>query len=177
MSRETKLTSEVQAEIVKLVEAGDRPPVAAGACGVGRQTYYDWMRRGVTGEEPYHSFRTAIARARDLCQSNLRKTALNGDDPGFTWGPSKAAFEALGRMFPAEWAPKIKHEISESQRHCFEALSRVCNNPSIIERVCETKDLGVVFEEFCEELARLDGEGDAGAETSEEHRSAENSLH
>lgn len=163
MSRVSKLTGELTEAIVGLVRSGDSPAVAAGATGVGRQTYYDWMNRGERGEEPYASFRTAITRARDECESRLRASALSGDEPGAgSWGPSKAAFEVLSRRFPARWAPRVKHEITESQRLMLETLRRVCEDKDVIERVCAAKDCGVVFVAVCEKLASLDGEDGAG---------------
>lgn len=46
MARPTSLTPELANGIVKLIQNGAHPITAAGAYGVARSTFYDWMERG-----------------------------------------------------------------------------------------------------------------------------------
>lgn len=156
----SKLTPELQAEICKLVEAGDAAEVAAGVCGIGRSTFFEWQARN-------EEFRTAISHARDRFESNARAVLLGGDDKGLTFGPAKAALEVLSRRLPQRWSQRIKHEIDESNRLMLETLKRVCADPNVYARVCQEGDLGAVLISVCTELSRLDSEGDAEAGASD----------
>jgi hypothetical protein len=158
LSRQLKLTPKVQSEIVALVEAGDAPEIAAGVHGIGRETHFGWMRRGITGEEPFAAYRTAITRARDVFESNMRACLLGGDDKGVSFGRAKAALEVLGRRFPSRWAQKIKHEIDESNRLVIEVLERVCSSQNVFDRVRQEGNCSAVFAVFCEEVAGIDSE-------------------
>jgi len=161
--RPTKLTAELTKAIADLVEAGDPADVAAGVCGIGRTAFYDWMARGKQEESgPYADFRTAIERARDVFASEMRGRILDGDGQGVGFGPAKAALEVLTRRDPRRWGVRVKHEIDDVSRLSAEALERVCSRPDVLQRVCETKDLSVVFVAWCEEFARDDNEAEAG---------------
>jgi hypothetical protein len=50
--------------MARAVRCGAPLSVAARACGIRPATARAWMRRGATGEEPYHSFLAALSRAR-----------------------------------------------------------------------------------------------------------------
>lgn len=169
MSRKTDLSDDVTARICAKVRKGDRPYIAAQVEGVSKSSFFDWMRRGlIEGEgSPFYEFRNAIARAEAQFESEATAMALTGDEVGVSWGPSKASLEVLSRRFPKRWAPRVKQELEESNRLMLDALEKICRDPDVIKRCCEAKDCGVVFEAFCEELARLDSEGEAGAETGE----------
>lgn len=52
MARPTSLTPELASNIVKLIQLGAHPVTAAGAYGVARSTFYDWVQRGeMTGSD------------------------------------------------------------------------------------------------------------------------------
>lgn len=44
--RPSKLTDELQEEMARLVETGNYLDTAAACCGINRDTFYEWMRRG-----------------------------------------------------------------------------------------------------------------------------------
>lgn len=165
--RPSKLTPELQAEVVKLVEAGDAIEVAAGVCGVDQGTLHRWIRRGKTGEEPYGAFASEVARARCKFESEMRRRVLEGDGQGVGFGQSKAALEVLSRRVPRRWAARVKHEIEESNRLMLDVLERVCRDPDVFERVRQEEDCSAVFASVCEELARLDSEGEAAVDQGE----------
>src|SRR5262245_13166882 len=71
--RPTKLTDALQARIVALVAEGNYLSVAA-ACGVGRRTLFEWLRRGEA--EPagrYGRFRRAVLGAEQSAETAMVK--------------------------------------------------------------------------------------------------------
>ena len=64
MARPSKLTPEIQTAIVKRIERGNYPEIAAQAEGIAASTYYLWMQKGDAGEAPYSEFSEAVERAR-----------------------------------------------------------------------------------------------------------------
>lgn len=111
--RPSILSEELTERICKLIAAGDRPEVAAGVCGVGRRTYFEWMKRGEDGEEPFASFRTEVLRAVDVFESSARAAVLDGDGAGVGFGAAKAALEVLARRMPLKWGARLKVELSD----------------------------------------------------------------
>ena len=82
--RETLLTDELQARIVRSIRNGAWDWVAAEANGVGRRTVYDWLQRG-EGEHPEraqtdahvqfaHAVREARAQARERVEIHVNQT-------------------------------------------------------------------------------------------------------
>lgn len=165
--RPTKLTDELIEEICKLVAEGDRPEVAAGVNGIGRATFYEWMDRGLKGDEPFRTFRTSVERARDQFESEARRCILRGDDKGESFGRAKASLEVLSRRMPRQWAQQVKHHVETVEDEFLAALEQVCNDPAVHERVRQEKDCRFVFIAFCEALARGEGEGEAAGDPGE----------
>jgi hypothetical protein len=158
--RPTKLTPELVDAVVASIGKGSYPDVAAQAEGIAVSTYYDWMRKGRAGIEPYAGFCSAIARACAASEIDLLDRVREGDEKGESFGVAKASLEMLGRRFPRRWSPSVKHELTESNRMFFETVASVCSRNDVFDRVREAGDCSPVFEAICEELARLDGEGD-----------------
>lgn len=130
MARPTKLTRELFDNIVRLVQLGNYPLVAARANGVPDATFYDWLARGrqredgskrakrlgaasksvvVTGERDpdiYVEFVDAIARAESLVESRTVGTvviaAQNND---------RAALAFLERRYPQRWRQHVTTEM------------------------------------------------------------------
>ena len=129
MARPSKWTEELQSKIVALVEAGDAAEVAAGVCGIGRSTHFEWMRSN-------EGYRTAIARGQDVFESNARKTVLDGDEKGNGFGPAKAALEVLSRRIPKRWAAQVKVEVADQLNKFIDAAQRICS-PADFEKLLE----------------------------------------
>jgi hypothetical protein len=91
----------------------------------------------------------------------LRARVVKGDPRGVSIGRAKAALEILSRRLPRQWAQQVKHHVETVEDEFFEVLERVCNDPTVNERVCEKKDCGVLFASFCEALASREGDGEA----------------
>ena len=61
----TKLTEAVQDIIVTAIRAGNYLETAAAVAGIHKETFYDWLRKGASAQEPdiYSNFSDAVARA------------------------------------------------------------------------------------------------------------------
>jgi hypothetical protein len=147
MSRELKLTPELQNELVQLIEAGNYPDVAAEAVGIGRATFFRWRKFGKDGDERYAAFETAITRAIAAAETGLIRDAKAGDEKGESFGPAKAALEILQRRFSRRWSAKVTHEIADMTAKVLDVVRRVCSESDYVR--------------VLEELAREDGEGPA----------------
>ena len=75
MGRPSKLTPERHKRIVALIEAGNYPETAAGACGIDPRTYYAWMAKGRAAKSGrYHQFCRDVERAREAAEAELVAT-------------------------------------------------------------------------------------------------------
>lgn len=97
--RNTKLTPDLIDLIVKSIENGSFDHVAATAAGIGRQTFYDWMRRGQEGHdnELYVEFYERVTQARASART-VAENKVFQEDP-FRWlryGPGRHRPEEPG---------------------------------------------------------------------------------
>ena len=69
---EPKLTPEIQAELIKCIEAGMYYRLACDAVGIGNTTFYEWLKKGkLKNADPmYKNFRNAVKKARGSCAGN-----------------------------------------------------------------------------------------------------------
>lgn len=122
--RPTKLTPELQDEIVKVIRAGNYIETAAAYVGLSKNTIYDWMKRGAREKQrialeprkkpskkelPYLEFSDAIQKA--LAHSEVRDVAIIGKAAEENW---QAAAWRLERKFPDRWGRKDKTQIEHS---------------------------------------------------------------
>lgn len=59
-----KLTPELQDKIIKYIKAGNYVETACDAVGINKTTYYDWIKKGEAGKEPYLNYANAIKKAK-----------------------------------------------------------------------------------------------------------------
>jgi len=71
MAVATKLTKTLQKKICEGVLAGNYPVTAAKAAGISHQTYYNWMERGKSGEEPFDAFAEAVEHAEAVAEREM----------------------------------------------------------------------------------------------------------
>lgn len=129
--RPTKLTPELQRQIVGLIAAGNYPDVAAAACGVSKATFYEWIQRGL-GEHPTRGptralaeFAAAIEQAIAKAEVRLVMKAAEYTD-GTRKGVRKPKVKSrvtypqvltmqwmLSRRFPERWAHRPPPPIVE----------------------------------------------------------------
>ena len=127
MARPTKLTPELQAEMVLIIRAGNYQVVACRHVGIPEKTFYEWMRRGERGwkiDEPFREFRAEILKARATAEiesvaSSFEGVAANADEfddiGDFIKATAKASRKALGDRIEV-WKPildKVGANLSE----------------------------------------------------------------
>lgn len=173
--------------IVELVKAGMRPLAASQACGLSRNTIYNWVKRGNAERErvdnglepnedetPYMEFVEKLQKAEAECQAGLVlawvKEARQGD-----W---KAAEKFLSKRFPDEWGDQntmrvevsgvggapiqatMKHQIDDDEsrkRAVLEALVESGDLPSNVLEVWDAESEEVMIDGHQEETGSIDG--------------------
>lgn len=121
VGRPLKLNPDMQAGLVKVIQAGNFLETAAAYVGISVSTLRDWIRRGEREaqrlstknaksnktEEPYLEFSAAIKKAQ--AEGEIRDVLLIGNAARETW---QAAAWRLERRFPDRWGRKERHELS-----------------------------------------------------------------
>jgi hypothetical protein len=105
-----KLTPDLHAEIVRLLEGGNYRRHAAAAAGIDERTIRNWIKWG-TGDaarEPFKSFARDVFRAENtaIADNVLSVQKAAADD----W---RAASWFLARKAPGEWGDKAQKEIRQ----------------------------------------------------------------
>ena len=102
----TKLTPELQKKLIKCIRAGSYIVVACRAVGISEFAFYDWIKKGKKGIEPYTKFtksvRQAQARGELKIYSEIRSQVKKD------W---RAGMEILARKYPQRWAKKDRLEV------------------------------------------------------------------
>ncbi len=110
VGRPSKLTPEIQAEIVKRVAVGSYADVAAVAAGIRRSTFLAWLRRGRKQKQGrYRDFLVAIARAEaegEVQALALIRQAMQGGQvlQRVTRRKRDGAEEVMEKLARANWA-------------------------------------------------------------------------
>jgi hypothetical protein len=103
MGRPTKLTPAIQKKICDGLRNGLYADSAAILGGICEDTYYEWIKRGEAGDEPYASFSEAVKEATAEAEQNALadvKMGRTGKDDPPHW-TSAAWF--LERRFPSKY--------------------------------------------------------------------------
>lgn len=114
MGKPTKLTPALAKKLVALVEAGNYVNVAASACGIGRQTFYDWQKRGEADLKT--GTLTPFAELAELLDVAAAKAEV--DAVALVRKQSKlwqASMTFLERRFPDRWGRRQAIEHSGPQ--------------------------------------------------------------
>lgn len=104
---EHMLTPELSKKLVGLIQAGNYAEVAARACGINKNTFYDWLTRGGRGEEPFAALAAAVERAAG--EAEARDVIVIGKAAEKQW---QAAAWRLERKEPKRWGRKDGLEIT-----------------------------------------------------------------
>jgi transposase len=103
-SRPSKLTPELQAEIILLIKMGNFVETTCGTVGINKSTFYDWMKKGKNSNHPqneYRKFQEAVVQA--MAWSEARDVALITKQSKYDW---RAAAWILSRRHPDKWGKK-----------------------------------------------------------------------
>ncbi len=117
MPRPTKLTAQVQTQILLALKAGAYLNVAAASAGVSEATVHRWMR---DGRAPYRAFRSAVEVA--IAQGEIHLLGLLVQSAATNPG---TAFKVLERRHPERWG----RARAESPHPAPEALLESAPNP------------------------------------------------
>jgi hypothetical protein len=104
MARPTKLTADVQQDLVYALTEGASIEHACDYAGINPDTYYDWMKRGTAGEAGFAEFSESVTRARGRGVVHDLRTISDAVQAG-NW---KAAAWRLQHRYPQEYGAKLK---------------------------------------------------------------------
>lgn len=143
--RPTKLTPELQAEMVNIIRGGNYVETACAYVGLNKSTFYDWMKRGAReldrvkknpkarvrkDEQIYVEFSNAIKKAE--AEAEARDVLIIGKAAETQW---QAAAWRLERRLPKKWGRHRPQgaEVAEKQA---QAIADMINSPEA-ERALE----------------------------------------
>lgn len=124
MVRPTKLTPELQEDVLKVIRSGNYIETACAYVGINKSTFYDWIKRGARekdrvaknpkarvrkDEQPFVDFSNAVERA--LAHAEIRDVAIIGKAAEENW---QAAAWRLERKFSDRWGRKDKYALEHS---------------------------------------------------------------
>lgn len=128
MHRQTSLTPETSAKILRAIREGNYKITACAEAGIHRDTLNGWEHRGAAGEEPYASFSDSLKKAEAIGErrllARLRKAPQNWQ--AFAW--------ILERKFPARWGGRVRATVQDELAQMFEHL-RDSLEPETYEKV------------------------------------------
>jgi hypothetical protein len=99
--RRCLLTPETWKAIVEAIRAGAFDWVAAEAAGIGRRTFYDWLKRGESGDQRFVRFLADVRQARAEARAGA-EWAVHKRDP-LAWlrlGPGREREDEPGWTSP-----------------------------------------------------------------------------
>jgi len=113
VARPTKLTTQVRERIAESIQAGAYAEQAARAAGIAPSTYYEWIKRGESGEQPFSEFSEAV-RAREAEAEVAAVTVLRDAAQAGDW---RAAAHYLERRHPERWGTRKGVKPTEDEEH------------------------------------------------------------
>jgi transposase len=100
LGKGTKLTPELQGSICESIRAGLHVIRACQYHRIGRTTYYQWLNRGESGEEPYATFLTEIRKAEADDQKASLELARDLAKKANAW---PEPYRRMQSRYPDEW--------------------------------------------------------------------------
>lgn len=115
MGRPTKLTPELSAKLVALIEGGMLLEHAAAEVGIHRATLFRWLAEGEKedADELYAEFCDGCERARARAERAVLDELKMRSEPGA--GDWKACQWRLQFMNPRRFKPADKHEVTGAE--------------------------------------------------------------
>lgn len=111
MPRPTKLTRQLQAQMIAALREGGSYQNACALAGVNYRTFNRWMQRGEReADGPFWAFRSAILRAEAEAEVDM-VAAWNNAMPD-NW---RAAAAFLERRYPERWGRRRAQIVMASQ--------------------------------------------------------------
>lgn len=101
--RPTKLSPELEVEIIQYLKIGCYPEMAAAAVGLAKATFYDWLKRGAREKRSrYARFSDSVKRA--IAEGAARDLAIIAKASEKQW---QASAWKLERRFPEMFGQKM----------------------------------------------------------------------
>ena|SRR6266567_7178476 len=98
VGRKTRCTAQLQAQFCEALAKYHTIKDACAVAGIGESTFYLWLLKGMTGEEPYLQFVEMVQLARARVRSSLVDEIITDKD----W---RAKAWYLERVWPEEFGP------------------------------------------------------------------------
>jgi hypothetical protein len=111
MARTTRLNDRLIQTICKLVERGNYPETAAVASGVPASTFWQWVKQGKAGQQPYEALLLGVDRARAKAEADLLELVRSGDTKNKR--QAKAAAWILERTRSKRFGAVIRHRVED----------------------------------------------------------------
>lgn len=119
MARVLKLTPSLATRIVGFIRAGSYVETAAAASGISKTTFYEWLKRAASGEQPFLSFAEQVEEAQAMAE--MRDLALIGKAAERDW---TAAAWRLERKFPDRYGTRARDELTQDKLRAETELTR-----------------------------------------------------
>ena len=115
MGRKSKLTPELQTEIIKYIEAGCTDRAACGASNINYATFYRWIAKGELAKSgKYNDFCNTLKEARDKAHAKITMAMIKQ----IVKGNATLTMFWLQNRFPNDWKDRrVQHEISGKIDH------------------------------------------------------------
>jgi hypothetical protein len=94
--RKTLLNTNLQKRICGYLSDCCTIRTACEATGISETSFFEWIRRGEAGEQPFAQFAQAVTRARGKAKAAIVRSLVDERD----W---RARLELLARVFPDEY--------------------------------------------------------------------------
>lgn len=134
MPPKTRLNAALTKRITRRIERGNYPETAAEAEGIPARTFWEWMRQGRDGREPYIAFVAAVDRARARAEADLVEVIRKGDTK--TRKVARAAGWLLERTRSKRFGAVIRHRVEDELERMLDVAARVLA-PGDFRRLCE----------------------------------------
>src|SRR5579859_4190955 len=108
----TELTPELQEKILLHLRVGAYVETAAACAGIHKDTFYEWMKKGARGQQPYVAFAQAVTRA--VAESESRDLATILKAATTQW---QAAAWRLERRFPEKYGRHDRVKVDAKIEH------------------------------------------------------------
>jgi hypothetical protein len=87
-------------ELLDEIAAGNSREGACQVAGIAKATFYRWIERGESGEEPFKSFTDALKRAEGLLEGRLTRNVAKASELPQFWA---AGMTLLERKYPERY--------------------------------------------------------------------------
>lgn len=125
-------TPAVLETIVRHIECGQRPQVAAALAGIPTNTFYRWMSDGKAGDPHLHEFYVAVERALAVAESKA-VTAIAGSKGTFDADPDNAKWY-LERTRPEGYSKDVAAKVHAELNAALEKL-QLAFDPDTFDRI------------------------------------------